>query len=438
MGLCSSKGVSTAAAIRNIKRGEEGEAFIFENLDSIMPRKKNIQGMSPFLTACKSGATKIVEALLKGPHTMTLTPQDFSEGLWHACSGNHTKTDLCKLLLSPTSWDGRCADPNYIDRQTFSTPLHLCARKRSALTGIQVAERCHTVSLLCKAGAKFDAFNADQKTPLEMGIFTAFERGAAALVQGGAPLTQVQQYLKDHPHDNTNWVANSLLSKFAFKHPIFLKQMKEQFMQEFDPDGSGELDRSELLHFIAFHVKMGFKNGMSPVTEFDDKTGDLDIPTIKILLKKRCPDLIAKYESLDTDGDGTYTWTELLPISQDFYSKLWNKDRPKNAGKDEYGTATDEEDLKTRYLPMISSQLRVDGIATKLNGGNGNANGTKGSKYVAPVVGKVAMAKPSKASTALKEGWVEHKDKKTGKSYYYHAELKETTWKRPVEEEEYY
>ena len=31
----------------------------------------------------------------------------------------------------------------------------------------------------------------------------------------------------------------------------------------------------------------------------------------------------------------------------------------------------------------------------------------------------------------LKDGWVEHKDAKSGKSYYYHAELKETTWTRP-------
>ena len=136
-------------------------------------------------------------------------------------------------------------------------------------------------------------------------------------------LTQIQKYLKDHPHDAKNWVANSLLSKFAFKHPVFLKQMKAEFMREFDPDGSGELDKGELLNFIAFHVKMGFKNGMSPVTEFDDKNGTLDIPTIKMLLKQRCPDLIKKYENLDTDGGGTYSWNELLPISQDFYFSMY-------------------------------------------------------------------------------------------------------------------
>ena len=263
MGLCSSKSVPNAKVIRNIKRGDEGMAFLMENMPNILPEKKErLSGMSPFLVACKLGNVKMVEAFLKGPHSMNLNPRDFSEGVWHACSGHHTRTDLCATLLAPARWNGRCADPNYSDRDTLNTPLHLLLRKRKALTGLEIAERCHAIALLCKAGAKFEAYNSDQKTPLEMGIFTKFERGSTALVKGGAPLVQVQKYIKDHPHDNDNWVANSLLSKFSFKHPIFLKQMKEQFMQEFDPDGSGELDRKELLHFIAFHVKVGMQNGL--------------------------------------------------------------------------------------------------------------------------------------------------------------------------------
>ena len=304
MGLCNSKSVANAKVIRNIKRGDEGMAFLMEHLPNILPEKKDRLGMSPFLVACKFGHIKIAEAFLKGPHSMNLNPRDFSEGLWHACSGNHTKTDLCAMLLTPTLWNGRCADPNYADRHSLNTPLHLLLRKRKALTGIETAERCHAIALLCKAGAKFEAYGADQKTPLEMGISSKFERGSVALVTGGAPLIQVQKYIKDHPHDNDNWVANSLLSKFSFKHPVFLKQMKEQFMQEFDPDGSGELDRKELLHFIAFHVKIGMQHGMCPVKELADRSGDTDIATIKALLQERCPALIQKYESLDTGKNG--------------------------------------------------------------------------------------------------------------------------------------
>ena len=438
MGLCSSKKVTTSKAIRAIKRGEEGEPLIMEHLADINPGKKDIAtGLTPFLAACKYGNLKVVEAFLKGPHSSKILAEDFSKGLWLACDGNGLKADVCAMLLAPKLWNNRTADPNYYDRETLNTPLHKCLRKRSVWNAVQIAERCHTIALICKAGAKFDMFNSDQKTPLEMGIYTEFERGCMSLVTGGAPLTQIQKYLKDHPHDAKNWVANSLLSKFAFKHPVFLKQMKAEFMREFDPDGSGELDKGELLNFIAFHVKMGFKNGMSPVTEFDDKNGTLDIPTIKMLLKQRCPDLIKKYENLDTDGGGTYSWNELLPISQDFYSKLWNKGRPENAGHDEYATASQELELKTKYATMIKNQYRVDDIIAK--GQTSSGRGTKkGSKYVAPVVNKVMMAKPSKDMQPLKDGWVEHKDAKSGKSYYYHAELKETTWTRPSKDEEYF
>ena len=434
MGLCGSKKMNTMQAIRAIRRGEDGVQAIMDNIADIQPQKKNPLGMSPFLTACKSGRTKVVKAFLEGPNSTLLTNKDFSEGLWQSCSGNHLSTELCSMLMTPAKWNGRTADPNHYDRETMCTPLHLCLKKRTAWDTTQMAERAHTISLLCKSGAKFDMFNTNQKTALEMGIYSEFERGCVALIKGGSPLLQVQTYLKDHPHDKHNWVANSLLSKFAFKHPLFVKQMKEQFMQEFDPDGSGELDKGELLHFIAFHVKMGFKNGMSPVTEFDDKDGNLDIPTIKILLKNRCPDLIKKYESLDTDGGGTYSWNELVPISQDFYSKLWNKDRPETAGKDEYANPVIETELKNKYDNMIKEQIRVDTIAEK---GKTQRSG-KGSKYAAPVVSKTKMAKPSKDSQPLKDGWKEHKDKKTGKSYYYHAETKQTTWKRPTREEEYY
>ena len=193
--LCGSKKMGTTGAIRAIKRGEEGEQMIYDNIHDIKPHKKNVMGVSPFLCACKLGNINIIKAFLEGPNTSMLGPKDFSEGLWNACSGNHLNLELCSMLLT-NKWNNRVADPNFTDRETLNTPLHLCLRRRKAWNIKQIAERSYTIALLVKAGAKFDILNMDQKTPLEMGIVTEFERGCVSLVKAGAPLLQVQTYLK--------------------------------------------------------------------------------------------------------------------------------------------------------------------------------------------------------------------------------------------------
>ena len=93
----------------------------------------------------------------------------------------------------------------------------------------------------------------------------------------------------------------------CWAHPTF-GQKKQQFHQEFDPDGSGELDKKELLRFIAFHVKIAFQNGQKPVTEFNDDDGSLEISDIMRLLETRCQSYLEQFHVLDEDQSGTFGW----------------------------------------------------------------------------------------------------------------------------------
>ena len=155
-----------------------------------------------------------------------------------------------------------------------------------------------------------------------------------------------RSYAYTHTHTHT-----------AFKYPKFVAGLKRQFMQLFDADGNGELDRSELTTFIAAHVKQAFKAGLMPTAEFFDD-GSLEQDQIETLLEsrcvaaggrrpglvaytltpvthvaRRCKDMLKGYFALDKDHDGTYSWEELLPIVQDFYTNLWTAGRPKVQGQ---------------------------------------------------------------------------------------------------------
>ena len=141
---------------------------------------------------------------------------------------------------------------------------------------------------------------------MDVALQSEFERGACNIIMGGGDLMHVTKFMKLSKLNSENWVANSVLAKYAFKHPLYLKKIKQQFHQEFDPDGSGELDKKELLRFIAFHVKIAFQNGQKPVTEFNDDDGSLEISDIMRLLETRCQSYLEQFHVLDEDQSGTF------------------------------------------------------------------------------------------------------------------------------------
>ena len=150
--------------------------------------------------------------------------------------------------------------------------------------------------------------NIKSEIPLDVALQSEFERGACNIIMGGGDLMHVTKFMKLSKINSENWVANSVLAKYAFKHPLYLKKIKQQFHQEFDPDGSGELDKKELLRFIAFHVKIAFQNGQKPVTEFNDDDGSLEISDIMRLLETRCQSYLEQFHVLDEDQSGTFGW----------------------------------------------------------------------------------------------------------------------------------
>ena len=82
----------------------------------------------------------------------------------------------------------------------------------------------------------------------------------------------------------------------------------DAIMAAIDLDGSGELDKKELLRFIAFHVKIAFQSGQKPVTEFNDDDGSLEISDIMRLLETRCQSYLEQFHVLDEDQSGTFGW----------------------------------------------------------------------------------------------------------------------------------
>ena len=72
--------------------------------------------------------------------------------------------------------------------------------------------------------------NVRSETSLDIALQTEFERAAVAIIQGGGDLMHVTTFMKLSKINSENWVANSMLAKFAFKHPLYLKKLKNNFI----------------------------------------------------------------------------------------------------------------------------------------------------------------------------------------------------------------
>jgi|EP00945_MAST-04E_sp_MAST-4E-sp1_P008291 hypothetical protein len=434
MGACLKKHVDTFKVIQQLEAGEYSAVIHEIDFQDVNPVGKDASGRTPFGVACKKGQTEVVKHFLDGPHGDRIKELDMSKGLFQNCVGT-TNGELIQMLLSKDR--AVIADIHYFDPNTIGTCMHALVRKNATLNTQQLAEKAMAVGVLCKAGCNLGHENVKSETALDVAMTSEYERGASEIIKGGGDLMHVTRYMKQSKLNSENWVPNSLLASFAFKHPLYLKKIKKQFHDEFDPDGSGELDRKELLRFIAFHVKLAFKNGQKPVREFDDD-GSLEISDIMRLLETRCQDYLSQYHVLDEDQSGTYGWAELEPIIRGFYQNMWKATRKEENGKDEWLDATEEKELQAKYKKIRDSIRTVrqgDAKTAMEHRRDQGAKSVKGkikgikSGRVKPVsLAQVRTSGP--VAHDLPEGWEAH-TAPNGKQYYHQLSTGKTSWTKP-------
>jgi hypothetical protein len=242
------------------------------------------------------------------------------------------------------------------------TPL-ICACRKEIGTETKVLVQRRKVAVeLIKKGASFTDVNIDGLNAVQAACRSCHEKMAIVLIQRGARLQDVEDYMarmknpKDDVMGDYMWVAGSVMSKFGFSDATYTAKLKAEWMEKFDKNGDGELDKDELLTFLAWLVKFQFKSGLVPTTTFDG--GSLDIDQIEKLLLERDPQLVRSYVSaFDKDGDCSFTWNELLPVVQDFYGAQWKAKRPVvvDEGSDELVSPVPKE-AAGAALPVLTRQ----------------------------------------------------------------------------------
>jgi|EP00505_MAST-04D_sp_SCG-Rhode-Island_P000482 Ca2+-binding EF-hand superfamily protein len=434
MGACMKKHVDTYKVINQLELGDTASVIKEIEFADVNPVGKDAKGRTPFNVACRKGQVEVVRHFLDGNHKDRITEDHMSQGLYINCQG-HTSGEVVLELLSKKR--NINANVHYFDPDTISTALHAAAARGPNTTSEQLAEKAYVIGVLCKGGANPGHENIKTQTALDVAMTSEFERAGSEIILGGGDLMHVTRYMKQSRDNGQNWVANSMLSKFAFKHPLYLKKIKKQFHDEFDPDGSGELDRKELLRFIAFHVKLGFKNGQKPVKEFNDDDGSLEISDVMRLLETRCQSYLKQFHVLDEDQSGTFGWEELLPIIRKFYQEMWQATRKEDCGKDEWLDAKAEQALKAKFQNIRDSvrprskQDAVSALDLKRGQQAKTLKGKiKGPKQSVAIVHKQVRTSGPVAHD-LPEGWVAHVDPKSGKQYYHNTKTGATVWKKP-------
>ena len=131
--------------------------------------------------------------------------------------------------------------------------------------------------------------------------------------------------------------------------------------------------------------------------------------------------MLRGYLEMDRDGDGVYSWNELLPVIKKFYVSLWVMDRPSDAP-----SALAEKEAGGKQLLDEDGEKKKDDNVVDY--GEGTLAGFRDARNA--LTGENA----AKAGLQLKlpPHWHQITDPETGKVYYANEVTMETRWDIPT------
>lgn len=163
------------------------KSFVFFRLDCSAINFESCDE-PPLVTAARAGSTEILLCLLQNgcsPNQLSDSPANHAalaskvstgSALHFACDA--TNIDMVRLLLTYN------ADVNATDRR-LECPLHLVVRCKGAVCSIQ----CEILDLLCKNGAKVEAMNKKECSPLYLASLYGCTSKVETLLRYGASVS---------------------------------------------------------------------------------------------------------------------------------------------------------------------------------------------------------------------------------------------------------
>eukprot|EP00939_MAST-03C_sp_MAST-3C-sp1_P004489 g4489.t1 len=391
----------------------------------VTPDKRLEQHLTPLANAARLGKVDILEMMIRKDNLNKKKKRKIKEvhasvAILKACEYK-TNARIVQLLLEECG-----ADP--VASKMGETTLHACSRLpqlKNRTDKIVWKERIKALGHLLRSGAKhsLEETDANGHTPLVAACSELNETAALVLARWGADIGPVTSWLhamrkSTNGKFERDWVAGKILSLYAFENPKYVSDIHRRFMKQFDVNHDGWLSRDEVTNFFAAMVKVQFAAGKMPTASFVDD-GSMSISQIRQLLESRCQVELSAWFSFDKNHDGEYSWKELLPLVKDFWSHIWNKNRPP-----EHEIETPDVDISETNESWSSKKNSQACKEKNISAASTTESATTTTRAVGTSEDKERSLPPN---------WLKVKDPASDNFYYANTETQESRWDFPGE-----